>query len=350
MTSKWRGLLPLVVAVASFGVFLGVGCTRRIGTYGVETDFYGDCAPAATRLREGQFPLNEFQGPGYPAVLAIVEAAAGDAFRAGRLISAGSAALVGLLAFVLFRDLFGDWAGLGAQLLVLVNGIFPSFAVTASTDMFFVALCLAAIVLFLREGARPAVRVAAAAVLSGLAFLTRYNGAFLIPVFLVGLASLESFGPRRRDRFRLAGLFLGIAFLTALPWFYANHLHHGSALVNRNYLNMATQFYGDELGADLTGDGTAVAETRFHSFWDVLRFQPLRIARRYPANLLASIRKSLSSRLIGPFLGLAAVLGAVLAPWRGKNSRRLLWLAFLGVCYFLVTAPSSEERRVGKTG
>jgi hypothetical protein len=338
-------LLPLLVAVTSFGIFLGVASTRRIGAYGVETDFYGDYAPDAVRLKQGQFPINEFQGPGYPAALAIVETAESDAFRAGRLISAASAALVGLLAFFLFRDLFGDWAGLGTELLVLVNGIFPSMAVTASTDMLFVALCLAAIVLFLREGARPGVRVAAAGVLTGLAFLTRYNGAFLIPVFLVGLASLESFGPRRRDRLRLAGLFLGIAFLTTLPWFYANHLHHGSALFNRNYLNMATQFYGDQLGADLTGDGTAVAETRFHSFWDVLRFQPLRIARRYPANLLASIRKSLSSRLIGPFLGLATVLGAVLVPWRGRNSGRLLWLAFLGACYFLVTALTHWEPR-----
>src|SRR5262245_66271435 len=102
MTSKWRGLLPLVVAVASFGVFLGVGSTRRIGTYGVETDFYGDYAPDATRLREGQFPLNEFQGPGYPAGLAIVEAAAGDAFRTGRMIQAGGSGIVGILASVLF--------------------------------------------------------------------------------------------------------------------------------------------------------------------------------------------------------------------------------------------------------
>ena len=345
MTSKWKGLLPLVVAVASFGVFLGVASTRRIGTYAVETDFYGDYAPDATRLREGKFPLNEFQGPGYPAALAIVEAAAGDAFRAGRLISAGSAALVGLLAFVLFRDLFGDWAGLGAELLVLVNGIFPSFAVTASTDMFFVALCLAAIVVFLREGSRPGVRVAAAAVLSGLAFVTRYNGVFLVPVFLVGLATLDSFGPRMRDRMRLAGLFVGIVFLTALPWLYANHRHRGSALFNRNYLNMATLFYGDEIGADMTGDGTALAGTRFHSFGDVLRFEPLRIVRRYPVNLFESIRKSLSSRLVAPFLGLAAVLGAVLAPRRGRVGARLLWLAFLGVCYFLLMALNHWEPR-----
>jgi hypothetical protein len=339
------GLLPFVVAVASFGVFLGVASTRRIGTYGVETDFYGDYAPDAARLREGKFPLNEFQGPGYPAALSIVEDAPGDAFRAGRLISVGSAALVGLFAFVLFRDLFGDRAGLAAQLLVLVNGIYPSFAVTASTDMFFVALCLAAIVVFLHEEARPGIRVALAAILSGLAFLTRYNGVFLVPGFLVGLATFDSFGPRVRDRIRLAGLFLGIVVLTALPWLYANHRHSGSALFNRNYLNMATLFYGDEIGADMTGDGTALAETRFHSFGDVLRFEPGRIVRRYPVNLLNSIRKSLSSRLVAPLLGLVAILGAILAPWRGKASARLLCLAFLGVCYFLLTALTHWDAR-----
>src|SRR5262245_5370184 len=121
-TSKLMGLLPLLVAVTSFGIFLGVASTRRIGAYGVGPDLYGDYAPDAVRLKQGQFPINEFQGPGYPAALAIVETAESDAFRAGRLISAASAALVGLLAFFLFRDLFGYWAGLGTELLVLVNG------------------------------------------------------------------------------------------------------------------------------------------------------------------------------------------------------------------------------------
>ncbi len=140
--ARWKPWLPVSLALASFCIFLAVAAGRRIGTYSVETDFYGDYAPDAARLRAGEIPQNGYQGPGYPAILALVEGAVGEPFRAGRLISVASAATVGILAFALFRRLFGYWTGVGSQLLVLVSGIFPRLAVTASTDMLFLMLCL----------------------------------------------------------------------------------------------------------------------------------------------------------------------------------------------------------------
>src|SRR5690242_1261924 len=42
------------------------------GTYATETDFYHFYAPDAERLASRQFPANTYQGPGYPATLALL--------------------------------------------------------------------------------------------------------------------------------------------------------------------------------------------------------------------------------------------------------------------------------------
>ena len=341
---RWRKLLPIGIALASLCLFLAVSADRRIGTFGLETDFYGEYAPDAARLRAGEMPANPYQGPGYPAVLALVEGAVKDPFRAGRMISVVSAATVGLLAFALFRRLFGYWSGVGGQLLVLAGGIFPRLAVTASTDVVFLMLCLAALAAFGRAERSAGWRAGSAGLLTGMAYLTRYNGVFLIPVFLVGIGTLKSFGPGPLRRVWLSGLFLGLAFLVALPWFIANFRHNGSPLFNLNYLNLATEFYGDRFGADKTGDGTAIMGEKFHSWGDVVQYDPLSLLRQYPANLWEGIRHSLSSRLVGPFMGLTAIVGAILAA-RSARSGFLAISALALAVYFLLMALNHWDAR-----
>ncbi|MEX0878328.1 MAG: glycosyltransferase family 39 protein [Thermoanaerobaculia bacterium] len=344
MGTRWKPWLPIGIALASFFVFLAVSAGRRIGTYGLETDFYGDYAPDAARLRAGEIPQNGYQGPGYPAILALTTGVVKDPFWAGRLISVASAATVGLLAFALFRRLFGYWTGVGSQLLVLVSGIFPRLAVTASTDILFLMLCLAALVAFCRTELPAPWRVGIAGLLTGMAYLTRYNGVFLIPVFLGGIGGLKSFGPGAWRRIRLSCLFLGLSFLVALPWFYANLRHNGSALFNLNHLNIATEFYGDRFGADKTGDGTAIMSERFDSLSEVVRYDPLSILRQYPANLWKSLRHSLSTRLVGPLVGIAAIVGVVVALWK-RRSGFLAIIALAWALYFLLMALNHFEPR-----
>src|SRR5215470_13815809 len=98
------------------------------GNYATETDFYHFYAPDAERLAAGQFPQNTYQGPGYPATLALIaklSGTSGDLFTAAKWISVVCAVLCGLLIFVLFARMFGYWTGLGAQLLAIVSGEFP---------------------------------------------------------------------------------------------------------------------------------------------------------------------------------------------------------------------------------
>ena len=69
--------------------------------------------------------------------------------------------------------------------------------------------------------------------------------------------------------------------------------YRGAALYNENYLNIAQEFYGQDFSAAANRDGLDNLRARFHSFGDVIRYDPMRIAMRYPVNLAMSIRKSL---------------------------------------------------------
>ena len=109
--------------------------------------------------------------------------ATGDVFVSAKWMSVVSAALAGLLVFFLCSRLFGYWAGVGAQLILIVSGPFPRFALSASTDVVFLLLCLAALLCFMTDRLGPHWRVAAAGAVTAAGCLVRYNGIFLIPLF-----------------------------------------------------------------------------------------------------------------------------------------------------------------------
>src|SRR5262245_5180847 len=68
---KW--LLSPVTLICLIHLFALVYLARQhpFGNYATETDFYHFYAPDAERLASGQFPQNTYQGPGYPAALAV---------------------------------------------------------------------------------------------------------------------------------------------------------------------------------------------------------------------------------------------------------------------------------------
>ena len=134
--------LPLLICVVQLIVLISLARRHPIGNYATETDFYHFYAPDADRLSNGGFPVNPYQGPGYPAVLAAIRVVTGaDYFTAGKWLSVVCAVLIGWLAFVLFARLFGYGVGIGAQLLVIVSGEFPQFSINSTTDLFFLFIC-----------------------------------------------------------------------------------------------------------------------------------------------------------------------------------------------------------------
>jgi cell division protein FtsW (lipid II flippase) len=180
------------------GAFAVLARHHTLGSYATETDFYQLYGPDAERIGAWTLPENDNKAPGYPALVALVSLATGDVFVAGKWISVVSAALAGLLVFLLCARLFGYWAGVGAQLLLLVSGPFPRFALSAATDVGFLLLCLATLLCFMTDRPRARWRVAVAGAATGAACLVRLNGIFLTVRNAIALNRSGKLAHRRR--------------------------------------------------------------------------------------------------------------------------------------------------------
>ncbi len=304
-----------LICLLYFAFLLYFSRQHPFGTYATETDFYHLYAPDAARIAAGQFPLNQFQGPGYPVLLSLVSKFTGDLFISGKWISIISAVLCVWLVFALFKQLFGEWVGVGAALLSTTVIEFPEFSLQATTDVFFLLLCLVALVIFTGAYFSLRMRVIFAAFFTGVAYLTRYNGMFLLACFVFAILVINLFEKAWRERWILTGIFIVAFALTILPWLLANAQHHRSPFYNSNYLNMATLFYPELAGGEVTQDGTRKAGELFHSFGEVLRYKPSQAIARYFGNLseifLNSLRPTLVARLTG-WLGLIGLFVALL--------------------------------------
>lgn len=339
--------IPLLLCALHFLLLVWLARQHPFGTYATETDFYHFFAPDAERLARGQFPTNTYQGPGYPAVLALLAkltGLSGDLFTVGKWLSVVCAVTCGWLSFRLFAQLFNFWVGLGAQVLVVASGEFPQFSISATTDVFFLTLCLATLVVLANDRLSVHWRTGGAAVLTSLSYLTRYNGLFLLAVCLFGIVLLDLFRQDWRQRARLAGFFIGLFGLVALPWFIANGRQYGSPLYNTNYLNIATEFYPELVNGKVNQDATRALEERFHSFGDVLLYDPARVLKGYPKNLWESLRSIAHTTLLNRWVAWAGLAGLFLALWQ-RRSKNVLLLMLAGLLYLLLMGLNHWETR-----
>ncbi len=333
---------PILLAVATLIALSLLGARHPFGTYGTETDFYHLYAPDASRLAAGEFPQNTFQGPGYPLVLAVVRAVAGDLFVAGKWISIASASLAVFFVALIFQRLGGVSCGIGAGVLLLLSPVFGVYGVSATTDVFFLMLSLAMLAVLTAERPSPNWRAAIAAAIGGFAYLTRYNGIAVIAAVLLAVIVFDLFVEPMRRRLTLAGLFIVVFTAAASPWLIVNAAHHRSPFFNTNYLNIATEFFPEKSGGRFDQDGTRAAAVHFHSFRDLISADPFRIARRYPEKLWNAIRQS-AVALLPQWIALVALGGAAIALTRRERMARLLIAAM--IAHLLLLALTHWETR-----
>jgi len=344
-TTPTRWLLPALICLASLLVFSYYARKHPYGTYTTETDFYQYYGPDAQRIGAWQFPENPYQGPGYPAMLAVVsKLSGGDLFSAGKWLSVVSAAIVGLLSYILFSRLFGYWPGVGAQLSVLVVTQLPIFAINPTTDVFFLVPCLASLVVFTSDRLAVPWRIVLTAVLIGITYLTRYNGVFLLAACLFGIVLVNIFERSWRSRLVLASVLIAIFLVTASPWLIANYKQNGSPFYNTNYLNIATEFYPDLANDNVFQDSTRSLAERFHSFGEVFRHDPGRMLKHYPENLFDCLGKTVTLNLVSQWVGWLGLAGFALALIERRSKNVTLVLTSIGFCVLLLALTHWEDR------
>jgi len=344
------GIYVLVFAVISFGFW-------RVGGYGVETDALGGYLPETQKLLRGQFTtLDGFKGPGYHLAVAAVALAARDLFVAAKIVALVSAGGALILLFRLVSRRLGSAVGWAAVLVVATNPQFALYTIQIGTDMYFLALTVAAATLVL--GRRTPYRAVVAGALAGLAYLTRYNGLSLIVSGLVIMlladrrTRLKASSPAGSEgepdvraihdlkaRLIRTGTFLLGAFTVVLPWSLFTWSQGKGFFYNTNYLNIAYELYGR--GVVSWDQFWEYFNPAFRSFREVVAADPsgfvVMILRNGVEHLWMDWRSVLvagDARWVAPaavLWGVMTGLGLVVAIWRYR------WRAWPAVFFGLMS-------------
>ncbi|MFC1572739.1 ArnT family glycosyltransferase [Candidatus Eisenbacteria bacterium] len=306
-----------------------------LGNVGVESDFYAELAPAAQKLADGDFSVQNFpyKGPAFAVLLALVRPLVGDWYRAGVLISLVSAGLSILLIYAILRSAFRPALAIGSTVLVSLLNPFLLGAYKAASDLLFLCAVLCSLWLLMRWPSRRG-RLLLAGLAAAVAFLTRYNGV----VFLVaGTLALLVINPQhlsRRQRLRGWIWYLVGFGILSIPWLAWSFADTGRLLWSQNLHNVNLAFYGPSV--------KAAADVReFPSLVALIAHDPLYFTGRYLANLAEHVR--LDARLLlEPILAVLAAFGLMrlllVRPTRRQGilyAATLLYILAMGVVFYL---------------
>jgi len=332
-----------------------------IGNVGVESDFYGHVAPAAKAISQGEFSVLDFpyRGPLHPLLLAGAHPFVQDWYRVGVILNLLCATVTLLLVYRLCLRLFDRPVAIAAMLSL--STLYPFFvdAHKATSDHLLLMLMIACVSL-LASNALTRRRIFAAGVIGGLAFLTKYNGAFVVAGAGVSLLIFNTGESRWRERWLAWVTFLAGFLVISSPWFAISWIQTGQILWTRIFQNIGVAFYGQSTGSmDSAREVSALGELLLD---DLPRFA-LRFVRNAFTHLAQDVRY-----LIGLVAGVLFLFGLLrlllVRPTRGQrvllgfgaafSLTMALWFylprffTFMAVCYYPVAF--SVFRSTGQVG
>ncbi len=330
VNSRYAGL-----ALAGFYFLLMLAVSLKyhvIGDYNVETDFYWSYVPQARHILEGVIPIEDFHGPVYPMVLALIALVTKDLFHAGVILSVLAASSSLYLIFEILKKLTKSDVALIGTLLVAANTTFVRYTYTAGTDMLFMAFITAATYSLLRDEQLNWRSIAFSAVFAALGYLTRYNGLSAAAGIPLAVVFANPFQQSWRDRFKTSGVFLGIFLVAIAPWGIFCLIQKGSFFYNRNYLNIAYEMYAKgKVGWDQYWYGEA---QKFSSLSGVIFSDPGLFVTTLIRNLIDHALSDMGL-LLGWQVGIFTLVG-IAACFRFKPTAKALSYFIVGGAFFAV--------------
>ena len=322
-----------LIALATLALAVYALRWHTVGDTAAETDFYSGYVLGARALQHGHLDFGRYGvfGPVYEVLLALAGFAVRDLFTAARLLSVLALGATLFAWWAIARRRIDATAALALVALLAVDPTIMRYGYSATTDATALAFfSLSAWALF---AAPTRGRLLLAGALAGLATLTRYNLATLLPAGALWLALDDT--RTGRERVRAAGEFLGGGVLVLLPWTLASlaagHVPGSTLLRDRGYYGAA--------------DPAAVLENRYRDIEAGIGTQPAASPGRALAALLAALPrgilvhlKSDVTELLGLPSALLAALGLIAALLR-RQLRVLLPFVPLFAFTFMPLAP-----------
>ncbi len=323
--------LAIIIPLLYCGIMMIISLLfQRVSDFGVGTDFFGSFVPEARQILKGHLPIDPFKGPVYTIVLASLSFIFQDFFYTGIIISVISSGVVIFLSFQIIRKIFNHIFAMVVVLFLLINPSFVQYTYSAGTDMFFNGLTVCAL-FFLLQGieSRPFLNSSLAGLFSGIAYLTRYNGIFL----LIGvLAIVFLYAYTMKKRIFAALIFLSIYLLTITPWGLYCSKEKGDFFYNQNYLNVGYEMY-HKLTLDWEGYWYK-KDKEFDSMLSVFKKDPLVFSRTIVNNIYNHFCDDMSL-LVGWQIGAFVLFGILLTVVAAKPSRYEIFYIIINAALFL---------------
>jgi 4-amino-4-deoxy-L-arabinose transferase-like glycosyltransferase len=277
--------IALILSLTILLICLTINYFRQVGTFGVETDFYGVYAIQAENILEGKPYTYQHNPPGYCLLLAIFTYFIGDTFAAGKLISALATGIFTYISYLLLSILTEKKIALVITFFSLLAIIPYSFI--ASTDVLGATLIIASIWFYLRRQTSVISKTTNyffSGLIAGCAYITRANGIFLA----IGiLTSILIFNPHRetiKKRLITTAIFIAGLMSIVLPWLVYNWQTNGSAFASTAHAQIAAHFYhpqGDKLITSVNEMGD-----KFKSLTEVILYDPIDLITIYSKDIL----------------------------------------------------------------
>ena len=304
---------------------------HSVGSQGVETDFYAETYPQARKLIEGKFsPLNySAKGPVYSILLAIIYLPVREYFVAGQILNLIGCAVFIVGMYFLVKTVFNNLAALLVTVMVLSNSMFQHMTYEVCSDIPFMAFCvLSMLFLFKNRGRRD---IILSALFGILAFLTRYNGAFIAAGSVLFYAvGQEPF----KKKLQKIGLWIGVFIVAGLPWFIPNWISAGSPVHNDNYVNVMLEFYGKRHDGFNYESWIDALPKQFTGMGDIFMYDPVYFVKKIGINVKDHFFGDLKE-LVQWRLGILVLLGIPLFFFTKPDRRKYVYFSF-GAVYFLI--------------
>ena len=306
-----------------------VALNRNVGTYGVESDFYGMYAKDAENILDLHSYTRTRIGPGYPLTLALINLIVGDIFKSGIFLSVFAGAIFYFANYKLLSRIFDR--RIAFLTFVLIIASCTSYQIKAATDLFAAAIASLCIYFFFCSQTSK-LSLLFSGVLAGYAYITRYNFIYLIAVGTFSYVVVNPFEESFEKRCKKTALF-ALAFLcTATPWLILNYLQNGSPFYSENYSQIASTFFGEQ--GDLSGIGVKKMQLKFTSIMDVLRYDPLYITINYLKHVIIYVKIFCENIIRFPgylFFGAGAFLF-----FNKLNRQQFVYFLFCSTCYLIL--------------
>ena len=273
----------------------------------METDFYQSYVPAAKEFLRGNILIDAFRGPLYQIILGVFAFLIGEYLKAGIVINLLSASAVIFLSMTIVKKIFSNEYSFFTGLLLVFNQVFIQYTYSAGTDMFFNALIGLGVYLLLFKNEYKTGYLILSAFVTGLAYLTSYNGIFLIIFFFIILL-INYRNIDLKSKIKSALIFLTAFFMTISPWGIFLFIKKGSFFYNENYRNIAYELYGK---GKISWDSFWYSgSNQFSSLTEVIFSDPINFLLHMLQNIYKHFMLDME-KLIGWQLGVFVILGII---------------------------------------